>query len=409
MISRRDRYRGALLGLAAGDAVGTTVESKPPGTFPPVTDMAGGGPFSPPAGAWTDDTSMALCLADSLLACRTFDPVDQLGRYLRWFRDGERSSTGRCFDIGVATWRALVRFERTREPWRATPIRRRRERAADEARAGCALLRALNGHDPLSRGPFGQLHPEVEEVAAGSFLVRVPPMIRGTGSVVASLEAALWAVRSTPTFEACVLAAVNLGDDADTTAAVAGQLAGAMYGVDAIPRRGGRRSCSATRFSRSRAGSSSSPRRSASLSPEFCGKAVLFRDRDRQEHRRMPPPHVSYRTMGDLLEELDKRAEVLSPLMPFGQTLLFDWHYDRQGADGSPVGCFHNAFTRKKLFVSPDGRVFRRAEGGVLVEAEDSTAVVRAALPSVRDWLWVGGYAAGDLLGPPSREEDFAF
>ena len=93
--SRRDRFRGALVGLAVGDALGTSVEFKPPGTFPPVTDMVGGGPFGLPPGAWTDDTSMALCLADSLLARRGFDPVDQLERYRCWYRDGERSSCGR--------------------------------------------------------------------------------------------------------------------------------------------------------------------------------------------------------------------------------------------------------------------------------------------------------------------------
>ena len=113
----RERFRGALLGLAVGDAVGTTVEFSPPGTFEPVRDMVGGGPFSLPPGAWTDDTSMALCLAESLVERRTFDPVDQLERYDRWYREGYWSSTGRCFDIGNATRAALERFERTREPY----------------------------------------------------------------------------------------------------------------------------------------------------------------------------------------------------------------------------------------------------------------------------------------------------
>ena len=70
-----DRYRGCLLGLAVGDAVGTTVEFKAPGSFPEVTDMVGGGPFGLEPGQWTDDTSMALCLADSLLESGGFDPV----------------------------------------------------------------------------------------------------------------------------------------------------------------------------------------------------------------------------------------------------------------------------------------------------------------------------------------------
>src|SRR4051794_13885888 len=79
--------------------------------------MVGGGPFGLPRGAWTDDTSMALCLAESLVDRRGFDPIDQLQRYVRWYRHGHWSSTGRCFDIGNATRSALHRFERTGEPF----------------------------------------------------------------------------------------------------------------------------------------------------------------------------------------------------------------------------------------------------------------------------------------------------
>ena len=112
-----DRYRGALLGLAAGDALGTTVEFSRPGTFTPVTDIVGGGPFELEPGQWTDDTSLALCLAESLLERNGFDPVDQLQRYVRWFRHGHHSSTGKYFDIGNAVRAALHRFERTGESW----------------------------------------------------------------------------------------------------------------------------------------------------------------------------------------------------------------------------------------------------------------------------------------------------
>jgi hypothetical protein len=89
-----ERYRGCLLGLAVGDALGTTLEFKPPGSFDPVGDMVGGGPFGLRPGEWTDDTSMALCLAESLIERRGFDPVDQLERYCRWYRLGHLSSTG---------------------------------------------------------------------------------------------------------------------------------------------------------------------------------------------------------------------------------------------------------------------------------------------------------------------------
>ncbi|HSP54708.1 MAG TPA: ADP-ribosylglycohydrolase family protein, partial [Dehalococcoidia bacterium] len=102
-----ERYRGGMLGLAAGDALGTTLEFSPPGSFEPVSDIVGGGPFRLAPGEWTDDTSMALCLAESLVERNGFDPVDQLGRYVRWYREGHLSSNGRCFDIGNTTAEAL--------------------------------------------------------------------------------------------------------------------------------------------------------------------------------------------------------------------------------------------------------------------------------------------------------------
>jgi hypothetical protein len=82
-----DRYRAALLGLTVGDALGTTLEFKAPGTFKPIIDMMGGGPFGLEPGQWTDDTSMALCLAESLIEKRGFDPKDQMDGYCRWWRE----------------------------------------------------------------------------------------------------------------------------------------------------------------------------------------------------------------------------------------------------------------------------------------------------------------------------------
>src|ERR687885_463957 len=96
----RKRYRGSLLGLATADALGAPLEGRPPRSFPPVDDMSRGGFHGIEPGQWTDDTSMALCLAESLVEQRGFDPVDQLRRYLRWLRHGHHSSTGRCFDVG---------------------------------------------------------------------------------------------------------------------------------------------------------------------------------------------------------------------------------------------------------------------------------------------------------------------
>jgi ADP-ribosyl-[dinitrogen reductase] hydrolase len=281
-VETRDRFRGALLGLAVGDAVGTTLEFKPPGTFAPIDDMRGGGPFDLPAGAWTDDTSMALCLAESLVEVGGFDPVDQLARYVRWYREGHMSSNGKCFDIGNATRQALHRFELEGEafpgdadvnaagngvlmklapvpmafladPRKAVACAAASARtthgapaAADAARYFAGLLvGALNGasKDELLDGIYEPveglwadepLHLAIAQVAAGSFRDREPPEIQGSGYVVKALEAALWVLSTTDDFNAGVLAAANLGDDADTTAAIYGQLAGALYGVDAI-------------------------------------------------------------------------------------------------------------------------------------------------------------------------------
>src|SRR5436190_14504467 len=285
MLTRQDRYRGALLGLAAGDALGTTLEFKRPGSFTPIDDMVGGGPFGLRAGEWTDDTSMALCLAESFVECRRFDPVDQLQRYVRWWHEGLHSSTGQCFDIGYTVRGALMRFQRTGEQWsgstdaksagngslmRLAPVplffagdpARAIARAADSSRTthgapeavdSCRyfaglIVGAVDGRaksDLLAPGftPIDGLWGEaplaaaIAEVARGSFKDREPPEIAGTGYVVRSLEAALWAFAKSTTFEDGALLAVNLGDDADTTGAIYGQIAGAHYGVDAIPAR----------------------------------------------------------------------------------------------------------------------------------------------------------------------------
>jgi ADP-ribosylglycohydrolase len=278
-----DKYRGALLGLAVCDALGTTLEFKAPGTFTPIKDMVGGGPFDLEPGQWTDDTSMALCLAESLAEVRRFDPVDQLKRYVRWYLHGHLSSTGVCFDIGATAAAALRLFEETHEPFCGSTDQRRAgngcimrlapvplffardpvqaiEKSGESSRTthgstacvdacryfGGLIAGAVNGaakdellsehYSPVSG--FWQEHPltpKVAEIAGGSFKRRNPPDIRGTGYVVDCLEAALWAFHRGTSFEEGALLAVNLGDDADTTGAVYGQIAGAFYGASAIP------------------------------------------------------------------------------------------------------------------------------------------------------------------------------
>ena len=224
-----DRAQGALLGLAVGDAVGTTLEFKRPGTFEPITDMVGGGPFGLQPGQWTDDTSMALCLAESILDTGGLDPVDQLRRYLLWRDEGYFSSNGTCFDIGTTTSAQLERFRRTGEPvdprvdehsaangslmrlagvpirWHRSPTEAAEasaassrtthpaERPVDCCRLLGAMVAALiAGHeaDEVVAPDFwtwGPLHPEVEQIARGSWARREPPDIRGTGYCVDAL------------------------------------------------------------------------------------------------------------------------------------------------------------------------------------------------------------------------------
>lgn len=112
-----DRRRGSLIGLAVGDALGVPLEFKSPGTFEPVNNMVGGDPFNLNPGEWTDDTSMALCLAESLIEKNGFDPKDQLKKYCKWYHYGYLSVNGRCFDIGNTTRDALNEFEDTNEPF----------------------------------------------------------------------------------------------------------------------------------------------------------------------------------------------------------------------------------------------------------------------------------------------------
>jgi ADP-ribosyl-[dinitrogen reductase] hydrolase len=271
-----DRFRGCLLGLAAGDAVGTTVEFQSRGSFPPVTDMVGKGPFGLKAGEWTDDTSMALCLAKSLVEKNGFDADDQMNRYCMWYEQGYMSSNGRCFDIGNTVREALIRYQHTGDPYNGSPeamsagngsIMRlapvvmffypdreqilhytaessRTTHAAKECLDACRLLadilfRALSGKEKeevlLGTSAENVNSPAIRRIAQGEYRVKTEERIRGTGYVVESLQAALWSFWKTDTYREAILTAANLGDDADTTAAVCGQVAGAYYGEGGIP------------------------------------------------------------------------------------------------------------------------------------------------------------------------------
>lgn len=269
------RYRGCLLGLACGDAVGTTLEFRARGTFAPLTDMVGGGPFRLEPGEWTDDTSMALCLATSLVECSGFDADDQMQRYCRWQEEGYLSSNGKCFDIGGTVDAALTRYRATGNPvagsidpfsagngsiMRLAPVAMfygadmdaaehhaaessRTTHGATECVDACRLfarmlVRALRGQPKhevlLGDANTPRFCETIAAIAHGTYQYKAATDIHGTGYVVRSLEAALWAFDDTDNFRDAILRAANLGDDADTTAAVCGQIAGAFYGESGI-------------------------------------------------------------------------------------------------------------------------------------------------------------------------------
>ena len=253
-----DRRRGALVGLAVGDALGAAVEFRKPGTFQSVTGYRGGGPHGLNAGEWTDDTSMALALADSIGAVG-WDLNDQARRYLRWWRDGEYSVTGRCFDIGLTTVAALDRFEKQQDAlasgdpsarasgngsiMRLAPVPIRYadlfpDRLEELGRLAvesslpthaspqclsacrymtlvlCGLLQGLDREEVLSPTwePVRALqdlepwHPEVAEVAAGSFRRRQPPEIRApaTSLPVSKRRCGRFIRRTTSRWLSCV-------------------------------------------------------------------------------------------------------------------------------------------------------------------------------------------------------------
>ncbi|UOP05025.1 ADP-ribosylglycohydrolase family protein [Conchiformibius kuhniae] len=269
-----DRAQGALLGLACGDAVGAAVEFYPRHRFTPLNDMRGGGVFRLQRGQWTDDTSMALCLAESLLFCRGFDAADQMTRYCRWAQEGHHSSKNKAFGIGKQTLAALLAFKQSGKPdagsrdsrhsgngslMRLAPVvlfyhdhpdlADYAERSSRTTHASpecvhacryfaCVLQRALHGCNKVQLFDFeytDTLPDDLAAVVRGSFRTKTADDIKASGYVVESLEAALWAFWHSHDFRSAVLAAANLGDDADTAAAICGQLAGAFYGMHNIP------------------------------------------------------------------------------------------------------------------------------------------------------------------------------
>lgn len=280
-----------MVGLAAGDALGVPVQFEPREArdADPVRGMRGGGTWKLEPGTWSDDTSLALCLAESIVE-KGFDPEDSGRRSLAWLDEGLWAARGEAFDVGGATRRALNRIRSglpatlaggrgendngngslmrilPASAWLAPLPEPARFRAIASYSAtthghprsllACWLhclvsARLLRGEEPRTayadamadaRSLLGTL-PVPARAEAGAF-ARVldgslPSLgarsIRGSGYVVHCLEAALWCLTTTRDLSSCILVAVNLGEDADTTAAVAGGLAGLAYGREAVP------------------------------------------------------------------------------------------------------------------------------------------------------------------------------
>ncbi len=297
MITLNDRRRGCFLGLIIGDALGQSIEFRSPGSFPPITTFRGGGPHNLNAGDWTDDTSMALALSHSLK--KGWNLNDQADNYVDWYQNGKYSVNNWCFDIGSTTKQSLERYMENKDAIKSgltspsasgnggimrlapVPIKYYNEdaglvfeRAVESSSVthasemcksaagymGIALYALLNGthrdtvladdwYDRIRQGypNLPELHSSVADVARGSYKRKSPPepekwwpgfndgVIRGSGFVVESLEAALWAFYNGKDFRDAVLSGINLGEDSDTTGAICGQFAGAFWGESGIP------------------------------------------------------------------------------------------------------------------------------------------------------------------------------
>jgi ADP-ribosyl-[dinitrogen reductase] hydrolase len=249
----RDKVKGMLWGLIVGDALGSPIQFTDKDNHPWITEMEYCPVFNVPAGFWTDDGSMAMCIMDSFVRKGDYDLNDVAETFVRWIKDGYLSSIeGRAFDIGNATFASLSKFSETGSLvngeessqgngsiMRFAPsyiIARALNRpeivrevsdvthASNRVRETCDVLAlVLDLHMAGGRSSYGPGSKTPRE--------KVP----NSGWCVDSLNAAMWAFNTTNTFEEGMIAAVNLGGDSDSIGAVYGQIAGAYYGFDAIP------------------------------------------------------------------------------------------------------------------------------------------------------------------------------
>ena len=261
-----------MLGLAVGDALGAPIEFNERDSFEPISDMEAGGYFDLPAGAWTDDTAMSLALFHSLKVNKGLDRKHLLQEFCEWMENGKYSSTGKSVGIGQNTLWRLYEFWRSGvleassqnnksdgngSLMRLAPVpvlfsddkpkalgiaveqsftTHSSEVAAEACAFACHIIVDLiNGKtwdSAIDATPNDMQF--LQDIPSGGWKTKTRDEISSSGYVLHTLEAALWCVDQTQTFNEAVLLAVNLGDDADTVGAVTGQFAGALYGYDSI-------------------------------------------------------------------------------------------------------------------------------------------------------------------------------
>jgi len=250
-----DESMGCFIGGAIGDALGGPVEFKSEGSFPLVTEMIGGGVFDLAEGEWTDDTAMAVCIADAYIKSRRFNSSAIVHNFQLWLENGSFGTRDHCFDVGVTTHNSLFNATGMR-PYagenvkdasgngsimRSAPIaifnwRNPYDAVADAV--ACSLI--THGNTDTIRYMTAWMAELLEGKQIEQFYRLRPYNFRqenGKGSIMYAYNRAWDCVLSTSSFEEAVVKAVNFGDDADTVGAVTGILAGRIYGYKNIPQR----------------------------------------------------------------------------------------------------------------------------------------------------------------------------
>lgn len=247
----KEIFKGMFWGLVIGDCLGSPIQFSGKDNHEHITSMVPCRHFHTPAGYWTDDSSMAFCIAESYVRLKRYDLKDIANNFTRWMFEGFWSSTGRAFDIGEATYHAI---QEIRELGNL-------KNGSDKTQGNGSIMRFAPSYIMNYGAPDNVMLHEISDLTHCSQTVRdvVDLMasiltehvegnrttqqsiyktredVNNSGWSVSTLQAALWAFNTTDDFESGMIQAVNLGGDSDSIGAVYGQIAGAYYGFDAIP------------------------------------------------------------------------------------------------------------------------------------------------------------------------------